>query len=218
MTQDPVILKYWLMCAVYVTTACVNAVPIIYSFSPWRERRLGQLFMLQGVSFAVILDATVLFQIWHVKNVLVIFWTGVVLYSSISFSTAALAYHIWKLNAPNRKKVDIVQFSGGVYDFLKRAAQIYIPALGTLYFTVSQIWGLPSPEEVVGTIVAVDTFLGVILGISSSSYNNDPNRLAGTIELIPGEDGTQMKLTSVDPQKLLSQPEVTFKMAGTPTQ
>src|SRR5689334_17710721 len=119
MTQDPVILKYWLMCAVYVTTACVNAVPIIYSFSPWRERRLGQLFMLQGVSFAVILDATVLFQIWHVKNVLVILWTGVALYSSISFSTAALAWHIWKLNAPNRKKVDIVQFSGGVYDFLK---------------------------------------------------------------------------------------------------
>ena len=218
MTRDPVILRQWLMVVVYVTTACVNLVPIIYSFSPWRKRRLGQLFMLQGISFAVTLDATILFQIWHVRNVLVIFWTAIALYTSIAISTAALAWHIWKLNAPNRKKFILMQLTGGVYDFLKKAAQIYIPALGTLYFTLAQIWNLPSPEEVVGSIVAVDTFLGVVLGISQANYNNDPNRIAGELELIPHEDGTQMKLNSVNPQLLLTQPEVTFKMVGTPTE
>jgi hypothetical protein len=35
---------------------------------------------------------------------------------------------------------------------------------------VSGIWGLPYGEQVVGTVTAVDTFLGVILGVSSYQY------------------------------------------------
>lgn len=49
-------------------------------------------------------------------------------------------------------------------------AQILLPALGTLYFALAKIWGLPSAEEVVGTIVAVDTFLGTLLQLSSMQY------------------------------------------------
>lgn len=218
MTQDPVILKYWLMMAIYVTTVCVNSVPLIYALSPWRKHKLGRLFMYHALSYAVTLDATVLFQMWHVKNVLVIFWTGVALYSSIALSTASLAWHIWKLNAPNRKKINIMQFSSGAYDFLKKVAQLYLPALGTLYFGLAQIWHLPAPEEIVGSVVAVDTFLGAVLHLSTQSYQNDPNRLAGTLTLEPGEDGTNLRISSLDAQKLLTQPEVTFKMAGTPTQ
>lgn len=56
------------------------------------------------------------------------------------------------------------------YDLLKWIAQILLPALGTLYFAVANIWGLPYGEQVVGTITAIDTFLGVLLGISSDSY------------------------------------------------
>lgn len=58
-----------------------------------------------------------------------------------------------------------------VYDVLKWIAQLFLPALGTLYFALSAIWGLPYGEQIVGTVTAVDTFLGVILGISSSKYN-----------------------------------------------
>lgn len=58
------------------------------------------------------------------------------------------------------------------YDVLKKIATIILPALGTLYFALCQIWGLPFGEEVIGTIAAVDTFLGAILGISTSNYNN----------------------------------------------
>ena len=60
--------------------------------------------------------------------------------------------------------------SNKVYDVLKWIAQIVLPALATLYFAVAGIWGLPYGEQVVGTITAIDTFLGVILGISSSQY------------------------------------------------
>ena len=56
-------------------------------------------------------------------------------------------------------------------DICKWIAQYLLPALATLYFAVSQIWGLPYGEQIVGTITAVDTFLGVLLGISTANYN-----------------------------------------------
>lgn len=64
-------------------------------------------------------------------------------------------------------------FSNKVYDVLKWIAQYFLPAAATLYFAVANVWGLPYVGEVVGTITAVDTFLGVILGISASQYNKN---------------------------------------------
>lgn len=61
--------------------------------------------------------------------------------------------------------------SNKVYDTLKWVAQYLLPALGTLYFALAGTWDLPYGEEVVGTITAVDTFLGVVLGISTVQYN-----------------------------------------------
>lgn len=58
-----------------------------------------------------------------------------------------------------------------VYDVLKWIAQILLPALASLYFGLAQIWHLPLAEEIVGTITVLDTFLGVILGISKSNYD-----------------------------------------------
>ena len=58
-----------------------------------------------------------------------------------------------------------------LYKILKWIALIFLPAIGTLYFALAGIWGFPYAEQVVGTITAVDTFLGVILGISTAQYN-----------------------------------------------
>lgn len=63
--------------------------------------------------------------------------------------------------------------SNKIYDILKYIAQIILPALGTLYFALAGIWGFPFGEEIVGTITAIDTFLGVILGISTAKYNSE---------------------------------------------
>lgn len=60
--------------------------------------------------------------------------------------------------------------SNKAYDILKWIALYLLPALGTLYFALSQIWGFPYGEEIVGTVTAIDTFLGVILGISTANY------------------------------------------------
>lgn len=70
-----------------------------------------------------------------------------------------------------------MKMSNQVYDVLKWIAQYLLPAAGTLYFALAGIWGLPFGEQVVGTITAVDTFLGVILGISSAQYNKNSEDL-----------------------------------------
>ena len=64
-----------------------------------------------------------------------------------------------------------MKLSNKVYDVLTWIAMYLLPAVGTLYFALSGIWGFPCGEQVVGTITAVDTFLGVILGISTATYN-----------------------------------------------
>lgn len=61
--------------------------------------------------------------------------------------------------------------SNKMYDILKWIALIVLPAIGALYFGLSQIWNLPLGEEIVGTITLLDTFLGALLGISSAKYN-----------------------------------------------
>ena len=61
--------------------------------------------------------------------------------------------------------------SNKMYDTLKWIAMVVLPAVGTLYFALAGIWGFPYAEEIVGTLTAVDTFLGVLLGISSAQYH-----------------------------------------------
>lgn len=58
-----------------------------------------------------------------------------------------------------------------LYNILKWVALIALPALGSLYFTLAGIWGLPYGEQVIGTISAVETCLGVLLGVSTFQYN-----------------------------------------------
>ena len=66
-----------------------------------------------------------------------------------------------------------MSMSNRTYDILKWIAQILLPAVGTLYFALAQIWDFPLAEQIVGTITAIDAFLGVLLGISSYNYHQE---------------------------------------------
>lgn len=63
-----------------------------------------------------------------------------------------------------------MQMSNNVYDVLVWIAQVVLPALGTLYGALSGIWGFPYGEQVMGTIMALDAFLGAVLKISKAQY------------------------------------------------
>lgn len=71
-----------------------------------------------------------------------------------------------------------MKMSNKLYNIIKWIAQILLPAVGTLYFGLSGIWGFPYAEQVVGTITVVDTFLGVLLGISTYNYNKSGTDIA----------------------------------------
>lgn len=64
-----------------------------------------------------------------------------------------------------------MKLNNKTYDFLKWLALYFLPSAGTLYFALSTIWGLPFGEQIVGTITAIDAFLGAILGISKHNYD-----------------------------------------------
>lgn len=65
------------------------------------------------------------------------------------------------------------KISNELYDVLKFIAQIVLPALGTFYFAIASIWGLPYAEQIVGTITAIDALLGALLGISTIQYKKE---------------------------------------------
>lgn len=65
-------------------------------------------------------------------------------------------------------KIPILQ--NKAYEVLKWIAQVALPALGTLYFALAGIWGLPYGEQIVGTITAIDACLGALLGLSTIQY------------------------------------------------
>ena len=64
-----------------------------------------------------------------------------------------------------------MKLSDKTYNVLKWLSLIALPAIGTFYFALAGIWGLPYGEQIVGTLVAVETLIGALLGISTVQYN-----------------------------------------------
>lgn len=66
-----------------------------------------------------------------------------------------------------------MKLSNNLYDKLKWVAMILLPAVSVLYLALAGLWNLPYPEQISGTVMAIDTFLGAILGISTNNYNKE---------------------------------------------
>lgn len=64
-----------------------------------------------------------------------------------------------------------MKFTNEAYNVLKQIALVWLPAAATLYVGIAALWSLGDVAQVVGTLSAIDTFLGVVLRISSSSYS-----------------------------------------------
>jgi len=66
-----------------------------------------------------------------------------------------------------------MKMSNKTYDVLKFIASVALPAVAAFYLTLSQIWGLPYGEEIVGTITAVDALMGALLMLDSAKYHKN---------------------------------------------
>lgn len=65
-----------------------------------------------------------------------------------------------------------MKLNNKIYDILKWALIIFVPALITLIGTLGQIYKFDT-EIIVLTISAIATFLGAITGISTYNYKKD---------------------------------------------
>lgn len=86
--------------------------------------------------------------------------------------------------------------SDKVYNIIKWLTVYVLPPLGTLYFALSGIWGFPFGEEIVGTIVAIETFLGALIGISTYTYNKTGAGIQGTLMI--DETNPNLPYTQLD--------------------
>jgi hypothetical protein len=100
------------------------------------------------------------------------------------------------------------------YNILKWITQIVLPAAATFYLTIGSLWNLAEPEKVAATIVAVDTFLGVALMLTTNAYNKSDAKFDGAIEIQEAERGTKLYSLNLndDPSVLDGKNEVVFKV------
>lgn len=106
--------------------------------------------------------------------------------------------------------------SNSAYNKLKPITQVWLPASGSLYFGLSQIWGFPGGEEVVGSIALLTTFFGVILGISSKAYKESGAAFDGEVHVNTDENGKTIFSLELDgnPDDIPHQDRLTFKVVG----
>lgn len=105
--------------------------------------------------------------------------------------------------------------SNATYDWLKRFALVILPALGALYFALANIWEFPDPEKVMGTVLAVEVFLGALLGLSKIRYNNSDRRFDGVLhvdQFEPGIDKLELEVTEDTWTDLRGRDSVEFRV------
>lgn len=107
--------------------------------------------------------------------------------------------------------------SDEAYGLVRLLTTVYLPGLSTLYFALSSIWGLPAAEQVVGTIAAVNVFLGLVLAQSRKNYNDSDNpagRFVGDVSVVKGQSGAEMVNLEFNqpPAQVLAQPEIKLKV------
>lgn len=104
--------------------------------------------------------------------------------------------------------------SNAQYDKMKFLAQVVLPALATFYAAVAVFWGLPKPTEVVGTVVAVDTLLGLLLGLSSKTYAAQEPAYDGELQYVAHDSSLLLPLEIyTPPEDLVKKDSVVFKVS-----
>lgn len=113
------------------------------------------------------------------------------------------------------EEVTGLQLSNNTYNNFKFVVQIVLPALGVLYASLSEFWGFPRVQEVVGSLNAVALFLGLILRISSASYARTPDSRTpeGTFVIRDTVEGNKSIILELDtdPEEFINKSTIVFQ-------
>ena len=108
-------------------------------------------------------------------------------------------------------------FNNKIYDILKWIVLYLLPAIGTLFFSISQIWGISHAEQILGTISSVTIFLSMIIGLSSSTYKKNGSGTDGVMLVDtsnPDKDVYLLKLNN-EVDNLSKKDIISFKVDNT---
>ena len=107
-------------------------------------------------------------------------------------------------------------FGEKTYQALKFVALVLLPAMTTLYFTLGNVLDLPNVEQVIGSMTAIDTFLGVLLGISTKSFNKQNPAYDGHMVIQETQAGGVLYSLELDsePEELKNKKKVTFRVGS----
>lgn len=117
------------------------------------------------------------------------------------------------LNEQNSQVRDYLM-SNNVYNILKQLVQIILPAFGVFYMTLGNVWGFPGSKQVSDTIIAICTFIGVLLSFGARSYNKSDAQYDGALDITHKEDGSKVYSLNLntDTSVLDSKRNVNFKV------
>jgi hypothetical protein len=90
-----------------------------------------------------------------------------------------------------------------------------LPAVGTFYYALAQIWSWPNAEAVLGSVAAVNTLLGLLLGLSTLSYEKSDAKYDGVLNVGQNEDGVMSITGNVngeDPSVIANMKSIMFKV------
>lgn len=125
-------------------------------------------------------------------------------------------------NTPDEGPKHAVEPSKGLvlpaqwYEGFKWLTIIFLPAFSTLYFGMGKIWNLPEVENVVGSIVVLELFLGSILGVSNRNYNNQG--ADGSLNAnVQGDQVvlSRLALPNITPEELAKKKSITIQVNPT---
>lgn len=115
---------------------------------------------------------------------------------------------------PKRTQTKPALLSNQAYDLVKWLATVVLPGLGALYFALAKIWGFPAAEEVVGSIAALNIFFGLLLQVSSKTYQGEEIKVNGDAILTTDEGGVSTYSLNLndDPELLPNGKIISFRV------
>jgi len=78
--------------------------------------------------------------------------------------------------------------SNRTYDILKNLCLVVIPFMA-LVSTLCEIWNVPYTEQITGTLVALETFLGALVKISNINYNKEKEKTLEEAKALNHQEG-----------------------------
>lgn len=120
------------------------------------------------------------------------------------------------MNLPEYETINLKGhiISNKTYNVLKAVVTMFLPGLGTLYYSLAEIWNFGGGEQVLASCSALAIFLGLFLKFADASYNNSDTKYDGEMVVTNKEDGgLNYSFNPITPlERLPEKNEVLFKV------